>query len=380
MRKMVAALLAAMVLTALVPAARAAEGDGLSVPARAALLMERETGAVLWEQNAHEPLEPASVTKVMTLLLAAEAVERGTLTLEEEVTTSANAAGMGGSQVYLKEGERMTVDELLKAVAVASGNDAAVALAERLAGSESAFVERMNGRAAELGMEDTHFCNCTGLPAEGHLTSAYDIALMSRELLRHDLIRRYTGIWMDSLRGGAFQLTNTNKLVRTYEGITGLKTGSTSSAGFCISASAARDGMELIAVVLGAESSADRFAAARTLLDYGFGGWAMAELAPEELPAEIPVRLGRSETVPAALERPARLLVRREQAGAVTSELTLAEEAEAPVCAGDVLGTLSVYVGEELACELPVVACGDVERLTFGELFSRLLGELAMAG
>ena len=381
MRKMVAALLLAVSLGGLsLPAALAAEGEsGLTVPAKAALLMERETGAVLWEQNAHEQLEPASVTKVMTMLLVAEAIEAGTLTLDELVTTSAAAAGMGGSQVYLEEGEQMTVDEMLKAVAVASGNDAAVALAEHLAGSEGAFAERMNRRAAELGMEDTHFVNCTGLPAEGHLTSAYDIALMSRELLRHEVIRRYTGIWMDTLRGGEFQLANTNKLIHSYRGATGLKTGSTSAAGFCIAASAERDGMELIAVILGAETSAERFDAARTLLDYGFGGWAMTEIVPEELPAEVPVRLGRAETVTAALERPARLLVTREELGQVAGAVTLSEEVEAPVRAGDTLGTLTVSIGEETVCELPLVAQEDVERLTFGDLFARMLRQLAMA-
>ena len=255
MKKLAAALLAAALL--LLPAQAA--GAAPAVDAAAAVLMEKETGTILYEQNPHDKLEPASVTKVMTLLLVMEAVDSGALSKEDVVTVSARAASMGGSQVYLKEGEQMTVDDLLKAVAVASGNDAAVALAEHLAGSEEAFVSLMNQRAAELGMADTCFVNCTGLPAAGHLTSAHDIAFMSRALLQHPRIRDYTTIWMDSIRGGQFQLANTNKLIRFYEGATGLKTGSTDSAGYCLSASAEREGMELIAVVLKADTSEKRF-------------------------------------------------------------------------------------------------------------------------
>ena len=237
MKRLTAALLCAALLSG---SAAAAEqpADAPQVEAKAAILMEQETGEVLCQQNAHDKLEPASVTKIMTLLLVMEAIDGGQLSTGDTVTVSAHAASMGGSQVYLKEGEQMTVDDLLKAVAVVSGNDAAVALAEHIAGSEEAFVSRMNQRAAELGMEDTTFLNCTGLPAAGHLTSAYDIALMSRALLSHPDIRQYTTIWMDSIRGGQFQLSNTNRLVRFYPGCTGLKTGSTDSAGYCLSASA----------------------------------------------------------------------------------------------------------------------------------------------
>ena len=276
----VAALTAALLLGNFAPSAKAA-GE-IEVSAKAVLLMEKETGEILYEKASHDKLEPASVTKIMTLLLVMEAMDSGAFTLESTVQVSARAASMGGSQVYLKEGEVMTVHDLLKAVAVASGNDASVALAEYIAGSESAFVERMNQRAAELGMEDTTFLNCTGLPAPGHLTSAHDIALMSRELiLHHPQIREYSTIWMDSLRDGAFQLANTNKLVRFYEGCTGLKTGSTDAAGFCVSATAERDGMELIAVVLGCPDKDARSRDAQALLNFGFATYTVMEVNPD---------------------------------------------------------------------------------------------------
>ncbi|MBQ3089354.1 MAG: D-alanyl-D-alanine carboxypeptidase [Oscillospiraceae bacterium] len=350
-----------------------ARGAELELEAESCLLMERETGQVLYEWEGHLPMEPASVTKIMTMLLTAEALERGELSLEETVTVSAQAAGMGGSQVYLEEGERMTVSDLLKAVAVASGNDASVALAEHLRGSESAFVDRMNERAGELGMEDTQFLNCTGLPEQGHQTTAYDIALMSRALLEHELIRDYTTIWMDSLRNGAFQLANTNKLIRTYPGATGLKTGFTNSAGYCLSASALRDGMELIAVVLGGESSQSRFADAKRLLDYGFGRWTVKDLSPEGSLPPIPVRLGRQATVQPVLGEEARLLLEKEQAGLIRRELELAEELEAPVEPGAKVGSLTIWLEEEVLVRYPVVALEGAERRSFGEIFLSLL-------
>lgn len=382
-KQIIAALLLATGIGCLLPRAWAVETETaapVTIQAKAGLLMERETGTVLYEENAHEALEPASVTKVMTMLLVTEAIDQGCLSLEEQVTTSAYAASMGGSQVFLEEGEQMSVSEMLKAVAVASGNDAAVALAEHLKGSEGAFVEAMNQRAQELGMNDTHFCNCTGLPAEGHVTSAYDIAVMSRELLGHDLIRDYTGIWMDTLRGGQFQLANTNKLIYYYDGATGLKTGSTQGAGFCISASAQRDGMELIAVVLGSETSSDRFESAKALLNYGFGGWSMAELQPEDPIPAVPVTLGEADTVQLVLGESTRMLVSRDQLGQVTTELTVTESVEAPVRQGDVLGTLKVFIGEEQVQELPLTAGADVPRRTFGSIFREMLDGMALCG
>ncbi len=341
--------------------------------AKSVLLMERETGSVLYEDNAHQPLPPASVTKVMTMLLVTEAVDSGRLSLDDMVTTSAYAASMGGSQVYLEEGETMSVGDMLKAVAVASGNDAAVALAEHLKGSESAFVDAMNQRAQELGMEDTHFVNCTGLPAEGHLTTAYDIALMSRQLLDHETIRPFVGTWMDTLRGGAFQLANTNKLIHGFDGATGLKTGFTQDAGFCISASAQREGMELIAVVLGSETSKDRFNSAKALLNYGFAGWGMADISPDQPLPPVQVTLGQNESVPVEPECVTRLLLPKDQAGQLTVTTELAEEVQAPVSKGQPMGMLRAYVNEQQVGEVPLVASADVERLTFSQLFRRLL-------
>ena len=381
MKRISALILAGLTLALALPTARAQEdGAGLSLSCPSALLMEKETGTVLYQQNAHTRLEPASVTKVMTLLLVMEAVDEGRLSLDEAVTVSAHAAGMGGSQVYLKEGEQMSVGEMIKCVAVVSGNDCAVALAEHLAGSESAFVSQMNQRAQELGMTDTTFLNCTGLPASGHMTSAYDIALMSRELiLNHPSIRDYTTIWMDSIRDGAFGLTNTNRLVRFYQGTTGLKTGSTDSALYCMSATAERDGMELIAVVMKAPTTAQRFADAQTLLDYGFANYSLVSVYPDSPLAPIPVLLGTTAQVQPQLQRECRLLVHKAQADQVTTSLTLAEDVEAPVDQGQTLGELKVYVGEELRDTVPIVSAQQVERLTVPGIFSQMLRQLLMA-
>lgn len=376
MKKLAAALVAALLLA--VPARAAAAPP--SVDAGAAVLVEKETGTVLYEQNAHDKLEPASVTKIMTLLLVMEAIDSGALSTEDVVTVSAHAASMGGSQVYLKEGEQMSVHDLLKAVAVASGNDASVALAEHLAGSEEAFVQRMNQRAAELGMSDTCFVNCTGLPAAGHLTSAYDIALMSRELiLHHPAIREYTTIWMDSLRGGQFQLANTNKLIRFYEGSTGLKTGSTDAAGYCLSATAERDGMELIAVVLKCPSSDVRSAAASSLLNYGFANYTLMDVYPSQALPPVDVLLGESETVQPVLSTSSRILVEKSMVDQVTTQLELCQDVEAPVEAGQKLGEMTVWVGDQQLQAIPIVADSAVERLTVPGIFARLLKTLFMA-
>ena len=358
MKKLAAALLAAALL---VLPAQAVSGAP-TVDAAAAVLMEKETGAILYEQNAHDKLEPASVTKVMTLLLVLEAIDDGRLALDDMVTVSAHAASMGGSQVYLKEGEQMSVDDMLKAVAVVSGNDAAVALAEHLAGSEEGFVEQMNQRAAELGMADTCFVNCTGLPAAGHLTSAHDIAVMSRALIQHPKIRDYTTIWMDSIRGGQFQLANTNKLVRFYEGATGLKTGSTDAAGYCLSATAERDGMELIAVVLKAKTSEQRFESAKSLLNFGFANYTLTDVYPGQALPPVDVLLGEQDTVQPVLAQSSRILVDKAQLNDVTSELRLCENVEAPVEQGQVLGTITAYFNGKSYGTLDLVATCSVER------------------
>ena len=363
--------------------AAAAQEDNMPLPlsSASALLMEKETGTILLQQNAHQKLEPASVTKVMTLLLVMEAVDSGRLSLDEPVPVSAHAAGMGGSQVYLKEGERLSVSDLIKCVAVVSGNDCAVALAERLSGSESAFVDQMNQKAQALGMEDTHFVNCTGLPAPGHLTSAYDIALMSRQLLlHHPDIRQYTTIWTDSIRNGAFGLTNTNRLIRFYDGATGLKTGFTASAQYCMSAAAQRNGMELIAVVMKAPTTAQRFQDASCLLDYGFANYALLTPQPEGPLAPIDVLLGQSKTVQPQLQRECRLLVEKAQADQITTRVDLARDVQAPVDPGQTLGEFQVYVGEQLRDTVPIVAAQGVERLSVPGLFSQLLRRLLFAG
>ena len=369
MKRTVFSLLAAFALCV----SAAAVGPAVSCPS--ALLMEKQTGTVLFAQDEHTPREPASVTKIMTLLLVMEAIDSGALSYDDVVTGSAHAAGMGGSQIWLKENEQMTVRDLLKAVCIVSGNDAAVALAEHLAGSEDAFVERMNARAQELGMNDTHFVNCTGLPAAGHLTSACDIALMSRELiLHHPDIRQFTTVWMDSLRGGESMLVNTNKLIRFYDGATGLKTGSTGSAGYCLSATAEKNGMELIAVVLKGKTSDERFSDAKSLLNYGFSTWSLVTVTPDEVLPPVPVMLGVRGTVQPVLTSENTLLVEKTLANSLTKEIALAESVAAPVYAGDTLGQLTVRdaAGNTVA-ELPILAGEDVGHVTFVQMLGRCL-------
>ena len=349
--------------------------QALEVSAPSALLMEKETGTVLFAKDEHAKLEPASVTKVMTLLLTMEAIDSGQLHYDDVITASAHACSMGGSQIWLKENEQMTVSDMLKAVCVVSANDCAVALAEAVAGSEEAFVEKMNQRAAELGMADTHFCNATGLPAEGHVTSAYDIALMSRELIQsHPDIRQYTTIWMDSLRGGASSLVNTNRLIRTYEGATGLKTGSTDSALYCLSATAERDGMELIAVIMKGATSAQRFTDAQTLLNYGFSSYALKDVVPEAVLPPVSVSLGTQATVQPVLGEDTHLLLEKALAGDLRQAVSLPESLEAPVAAGEPIGTLIVTSGSgETVAELPLLAGEEVPRITFVQMLLRVL-------
>ena len=381
MKKHLSLLLAALLLAVQLPMASAAADSGLTLSCASCLLMEKETGTILLEDNAHEKLEPASVTKIMTLLLVMEAVDSGRVSLEDLVTVSPYAAGMGGSQVYLEPGEQMTVSEMIKCVTVVSGNDCAAALAEHLAGSEGAFVTQMNQRAQELGMTDTTFLNCTGLPAQGHVTSAHDIALMSRELiLNHPKIREYTTIWMDTIRDGTFGLTNTNRLVRFYEGATGLKTGFTNSAQYCMSATAERNGMELIAVVMKAPTSNQRFEDAKALLDYGFANYAMTPVYPDAPLAPVDVLLGTQAQVQPQLERDCRLLVQRGEEDQVTTRLLIANDVEAPVEQGQTLGRLEVYVGDELRDAIPILSSRQVDRLSVPGIFTRMLGKLLMAG
>jgi len=355
----------------------------LEVSGKSALLMDVATGTILYEKNAHEKLAPASVTKVMTLLLIMEAIDSGKIGWSDTVTASETAASKGGSQVYLKVGETMSVSDMVKSIAVSSANDCACAMAEHIAGSEAAFVELMNRRAEELGMTDTHFVNCTGLDdgenAAEHRTCAHDIALMSRELMKHHPdIKKFTTIWMDTIRGGAFGLSNTNKLIRFYPGATGLKTGFTSGAGYCLSATAQRDGLELIAVVMGCETSKDRTAACKSMLDYGFANFALVTPALEENTA-VPVKLGHSSSIAAVPETDPQLLVDKAKKDAVTTDILLEESVTAPVNQGQRLGTMTVKSGEQVLAEVPLVATESVPRLTWWDVTIKVLRQVAMA-
>lgn len=351
--------------------------DGeIGIAAPSAILMEKVTGQVLYEKNADQRFLPASVTKVMTLLLIVEDIEAGRLSLDDIVTASPRAASFGGSCVYLEEGEQMSVHEMLKCITVASANDCAVAMAEHLSGTEALFVERMNARAEALGLQNTHFTNCTGLFEDAeHYSSARDIALMSRELISHPLIKDYSTIWMDSIRDGSFGLTNTNKLVYWYEGCTGLKTGYTSGAMYCLSATAERDGTEYIAVIMHAESSDSRNADATALLNYGFARYGLCSLLPEAPLPALPVELGTVDSVPLAAVGESAVLLPKGSA-APEYRLALPERVTAPVAEGDALGTLTVSLGGETLAELPVVAAEAVPKIGVGPLFFRLLGSL----
>lgn len=351
-------------------------GDSLSYNAAAVILVERDTGMVLYENNADTPRAIASITKVMTMILVMEAVESGKITLEDKVTASEHAYETGGAQIWLEPGEVMTVDELLRAVAVASANDAAVALAEYVGGSEDEFVASMNRRAAELGMTSTTFKNCNGLDEPGHISTARDVSLMSREVLRHELVRNYITIWQDELRGGETELTNTNKLLKRFNGITGIKTGTTDDAGVCISAAAERDGMELIAVVLGSPSGAERFDAAETLLSFGFANYELANIGDAvECPQPL-VSHGVCDKVEVQYELPQSIVVQKGRAELVSVQADIRDSLPAPVKAGDTVGEIRVYCENELLLSAPVTAAADVEKVSFLSGLDILLKEL----
>ena len=378
MKRTLSALLALIFLLAPVPPARAEE---LAVESQACLLMEKATGEVLYAVNEHQQLEPASVTKIMTVLLVMEAIDSGALAYDDLITASAYACSMGGSQIWLKENEQMTVEDMLKAVCVVSANDCSVALAEHLAGSADAFVARMNQRAGELGMNDTNFLNPTGLPAQGHVTSAYDIALMSRELiLNHPDVRRFTTIWMDTLRDGASGLNNTNKLIRFYQGATGLKTGSTSSALYCLSATAERDGMELIAVILKAPTSTQRFESAKVLLNYGFAAYGLTEARPPQPIQPVPVKLGEVSAVTPRLAGDSTILAAKEKLSSMEVQVDLEEALAAPVEEGQEIGRMTVTAGGQTLKVIPLVADRGVARLTYWQILQRCLKMAFMGG
>ena len=345
----------------------AAIGQTLDIKAKSVVLMEPNTGKVLYESNSDEKLPPASITKIMSLLLVMEAIDRGDISLETVVTASEHACSMGGSQIWLEPGETMTVNDLLKAAVIASANDACVALGETVAGSEEGFVALMNERAKKLGMTNTHFVNCTGLDAEEHLTTAYDVALMSSALIKHDLIKDYSTVWMDTLRDGKSELVNTNKLVRFYEGTTGLKTGTTSTARYCLSATAERNGLELVAVVMAGESSNDRFGGAKKLLDYGFANYNYSSIDAglEEKP-KIQVLKGTQKTVEALPQGTLNVLLPKTASGNIERKTVLSDSVTAPVKKGDILGTVTVTLNGEQLGEIALVAKEDVKRLTLG--------------
>ncbi len=348
----------------------------LALECKSAILMEAGTGQVLYEQNADEALPPASVTKVMTLLLVMEAIESGKISLDDTVRTSAHAAGMGGSQIYLKEGEEMSVEDMVKSVVIASANDAACALAEHISGSEEAFVREMNRRAAELGMKNTCFENTNGLDdtAKNHLTSARDIAIMSRELIKHKKILEYSSIWMDTVRNGMFGLTNTNRLVRFYRGCTGLKTGSTDKAGFCVSATAERDGVSLICVIMGAETGDKRNVMASRLLDYGFANYGVYEYVPEQI-NDVKVTGGVTDSVKVEAEGFSAILP-KEKTAKVEYRIELPESVAAPLKAGDKVGEIVFTCeGEEIG-RAGVIATQDISKIGFFELWCRILAKI----
>lgn len=344
--------------------------------AKSVILMEKSTGKVLYAENEHEKVFPASVTKIMTILLVCESIENGKITLNDSVTCSDNASSKGGSQIWLEPGEVMTVHELLKATCVYSANDACTLLGEYIAGSETAFNELLNSRAEELGMKNTHFDNCTGLDdaTETHLTTAYDIALMSRELLKHDFIKKYTTIWMDSLRNGETQLVNTNKLIRYYEGITGLKTGTTDKAGCCVSATAERNGMELIAVVMGSENSNDRFTSARNLLDWGFANYELYQpKLPDDVVLTVPVSFGDKDYVEIVMPEIPAVLINKGKAAEISVTVDVTESLEAPVAEGQKTGVVQVVSGDKIIMEYDIVSAENINKLNFLSALLRLI-------
>lgn len=376
LKKVSACIMIVLLLVSAFPIQAAALAD-TEVKAPSALLMEAQTGKVLYEKNAHEKRACASITKVMTLLLVMEALDSGKIKLTDTVTTSEHAASMGGSDIWLEPGETMSVDDMLKATVIASANDAAVALAEYVSGSEEEFLQQMNNRAEELGMKDTVFKNCNGLDEDGHVTSAYDVALMSRELMKHKKIFDYTKTWIDYLRDGKTQLVNTNKLIKSYKGITGLKTGTTGKAGSCISATAERDGVSLIAVVLGSSTTKDRFETASVLLDTGFANWSVTTPnIPSEALTPVAVQNGMESTVETTVKTDGSILVPKGKANQIQYEVKMNENVTAPVESGQILGKITYTLNGEVLKEYNICAKNAVPQITFESAFKMLAKRL----
>ena len=348
------------------------------ITAPSAVLMDAETGKILYEKNPHEVRPCASITKVMTLTLVMEALDSGKISLSDTVTTSQHASSMGGSDIWLEVGETMSVDDMIKATVVASANDAAVALAEHLCGTEEEFVAQMNKKAKFLGMKETVFKNCNGLDEDGHVTSAYDVAVMSRELTKHKKIYDYSNIWMDNLRGGKTQLVNTNKLLKTYRGITGLKTGTTSKAGSCISATAERDGLSLIAVVLGSATGKDRFSDAAKLLDYGFANYEMyTPDIPESAVTEIAVKNGMTDKIMTSAKNGSSILIKKGDKEKITSEIVLPNEIDAPVEKNAPIGKIIYKNSGHQIAEYPITAAESAEQINFSEIFQIIFKQVS---
>lgn len=343
----------------------AAIGTQLDIKAKSAILIEKNSGKILYEMNADQKLPPASITKIMSLLLVMEAIDQKKLSVEDVITASEHACSMGGSQIWLEPGEAMTVDDLLKAAVIASANDATVALGEQIAGSEEGFVAMMNERAKQLGMLGTHFVNATGLDAEGHVSTAHDVAVMSAELIKHDLIKKYSTVWMDSLRDGESELVNTNKLVRFYEGTTGLKTGTTSGAGYCLSATAKRGDLELVAVIMSGDTSADRFNGAKKLLDYGFANYEYTTVIPKLKTDSISVKNGKEQLVKIKTADNFGALLKKSQSPSITQKLNLPEKLNAPVKKGEKIGTVDFYLDDSQIGTVDIISTANIDKMSF---------------
>lgn len=377
-KKLSLALIIAIIFTA-VPVfsvdVNAVTGETITAPS--AVLMETSSGKILFEKNPHEQRPCASITKVMTMLLVCEAIDSGKLSLDDTITASAHAASMGGSDIWLEEGETMSANDMIKATVVASANDAAVALAEHLCGSEEVFVQKMNEKANQLGMKDTVFKNCNGLDEDGHITSAYDVAVMSRELMKHEMIFDYTSIWLDNLRDGKTQIVNTNKLLKTYKGITGLKTGTTNDAGCCMAASATRGDMSLVAVVLGCNSGKERFSDAAALLDYGFANFSVTQLkAPDDLPKTIKVENGMQKNIGIGCDINSSIVLDKNSGSKIVSKIDLPESIEAPVASGQKLGTVTYSLDGKAVKNFEITTLQHAEQISFASVFSVLLNSI----
>ncbi len=369
MKRIIAIILCLILIGGMYVSAENGENT-LKLSTESVILMESNTGKILYENSSDTRLAPASITKIMSLILVMEAIEQGNFALDTVLTCSDTAAALGGSQIWLEPGEQMTVNDLLKAVVIVSANDATVLLAEAVAGSEESFVALMNSRAKELGMNNTNFCNATGLDAENHYSSAYDVAIMASELLKHKKITEYSTVWMDSLRNGESELVNTNRLVRFYEGCTGLKTGTTSTAGYCLAASATRNSLSLVAVVMNSPSSNDRFADAQKLLNYGFANYSYINVKPELTGEEvITVKNGVQQTVKIEAENEFCALVKKSDEKNITQAVTYAEQIEAPIEKGGIVGSITFYCGEEAIGNVNIVTSEECEKMSFSKAF-----------